>query len=1274
MASSTSGMSKFANAEERKITFGEGTTVKDVQEALQCGTHYDTIEFIQCSELPEDEFHEVFPMVNKDLQTLIIVKTPWINDETMELFTAYCHKIKKFHMIGRLSKITRVGIESIGRNCSEIESVSIIFTDDDDDDKCGSSVNEKKHKWTLDNQIFPALINNSSARIKHFALCGFTSITFDALRKFLDHLKNSLISLDFSNLSIIDDSALEQIGRQCRILLSFKVNNCPKISHHGVIALVSQGLMLHDLEVAGSEHLTDDATNAVANHCPTLKSIKLDYGIKLTETSLRILAQHCKDLVRISMRGTGIRVIPLEIAKLPKLVELNVSGCKELNFPSPHIIEEGLDAIIENLLECNITKRVRIMFVGSQQSGKSSIIMSLQSLTGNVADCQTLGIPVRTWLPFKDRKSGVPKALKKAIERTPTTEETGLSLEIWDCSGRKALQGIHPLFMGPRSLYVVCFNVSMRSSIEKVYEWVNTIQAKNPGVPIIIVASHKDLAKDETTLKATCSEVMTRLKEMEIEKVRRIKQNLESIQDLHDEGLVKSRKETLRMMLEHRPIIHGQVVAISSINEQGIADLRKLLVEKALNTDLFPAYNLNKGSEQLCVELLRLRQQSLIVQTLTDFKRRAKYVGIENEAVLKKIMEDLNMVGCIMSFNYPRHLTPDNEQIICIDPASLANTMAGIYRNEDNPQDLVNLLQRGGHVDTFWPNAKPNDWTLRGAFNNITHSGMIRETIIPLLLHLSLIHQGQLDEYQAKLLIKVMEWLVILVSGAPNASYDVELILTNYKNLSVYKRYFMPFQGKLPVIPQVNAWLPTCPETQLEIGWRFRFFKPIAHSFFISLVSASMMALKSSETLSYWQFGTYLRVGEVDISVVQDEKNLAVDIMARPRHVKGHNRQAYNMGWCFLGRYLYVIQTILCTYPAMFYEVFVYNAKQEQWKPLYLVTEAYIKGAISRDLALRMIPVPTEDKVGQKSRIPPDMSDWLMDCSAHCVIYINYCSEHYNEVRCLLYHIESAGYVCVCQHEIVEDKRNECFERAGLILLLLTNKYLEERNFDTVKLALEKSKKVVVATLEIVNDLEQHELYSLIEKLPRIDITEGTGSGANYQVNKPQAKSLVEACHITLFDTGDLEEVSHQHDQDRKFQVNHSSYGQSGAQKKRSVHFSEIAKLTGPMNEEEETHRVAASAVAAAVAAATAEHVAKQSNPTMGAKAAAMASKVGAAVAKGDSDAAAKAVIATAQAVDEVVALASSRTPAASSQADANGTVANKEANLPPKSATCAIL
>ena len=118
------------------------------------------------------------------------------------------------------------------------------------------------------------------------------------------------------------------------------------------------------------------------------------------------------------------------------------------------------------------------------------------------------------------------------------------------------------------------------------------------------------------------------------------------------------------------------------------------------------------------------------------------------------------------------------------------------------------------------------------------------------------------------------------------------------------------------------------------------------------------MALRSSETLSYWQSGTYLRVGDVDISVVQGKNTLDVDVMARPKFIQGQNRQAYNMGWCFLGRYLYVIQTILCTYPAIYYEVFAFNNKLDQWRPLPQVVEAYLRGDISKDVALQMIPVP----------------------------------------------------------------------------------------------------------------------------------------------------------------------------------------------------------------------------------------------------------------------------------------------------------------------------
>ena len=43
-----------------------------------------------------------------------------------------------------------------------------------------------------------------------------------------------------------------------------------------------------------------------------------------------------------------------------------------------------------------------------------------------------------------------------------------------------------------------------------------------------------------------------------------------------------------------------------------------------------------------------------------------------------------------------------------------------------------------------------------------------------------------------------------LVEGAPKGSYEVELVLAYYKNLSVFKRYYLPLQAKLPQTPMVR--------------------------------------------------------------------------------------------------------------------------------------------------------------------------------------------------------------------------------------------------------------------------------------------------------------------------------------------------------------------------------------------------------------------------------------------------------------------------------------
>lgn len=81
-----------------------------------------------------------------------------------------------------------------------------------------------------------------------------------------------------------------------------------------------------------------------------------------------------------------------------------------------------------------------------------------------------------------------------------------------------------------------------------------------------------------------------------------------------------------------------------------------------------------------------------------------------------------------------------SNSLICINLPLLAEAITSLHRNESNAQDIVNMLARGGHINTVWPGNKPNDWTLRSTFSNITSDGMIRECIIPVLLHVRKIH------------------------------------------------------------------------------------------------------------------------------------------------------------------------------------------------------------------------------------------------------------------------------------------------------------------------------------------------------------------------------------------------------------------------------------------------------------------------------------------------------------------------------------------------------
>ena len=108
--------------------------------------------------------------------------------------------------------------------------------------------------WNLDNRIFPALINSMTSKLRHFALSGFHSLTVHGVEKFLLHFHKSLQSIDFSELSLVDDAILKVIGDNFQNLFVIKLNHCRQITDVGMINLFPNGTS--SLVAVSYTHLT----------------------------------------------------------------------------------------------------------------------------------------------------------------------------------------------------------------------------------------------------------------------------------------------------------------------------------------------------------------------------------------------------------------------------------------------------------------------------------------------------------------------------------------------------------------------------------------------------------------------------------------------------------------------------------------------------------------------------------------------------------------------------------------------------------------------------------------------------------------------------------------------------------------------------------------------------------------------------------------------------------------------------------------------------------
>ncbi|MDC3986546.1 hypothetical protein KEG57_39085 [Polyangium jinanense] len=185
-----------------------------------------------------------------------------------------------------------------------------------------------------------------------------------------------------------------------------------------------------------------------------------------------------QDLQMLLLRGNPIEDLPVELGKLPNLTRLDVKDCPLSRIP-PEIVGQGSDAVLAYLRD-QARSRTRqwiskLLVVGQGGVGKTSLLRALRDETFNPNELTTHGIAVR---PLQ-----VPH---------PTEKGVAMDLSTWDFGGQQIYHATHQFFLTNRSIFLLVWNARHGHEQGRLYYWLDTIRARAPESPILLVATHVD--------------------------------------------------------------------------------------------------------------------------------------------------------------------------------------------------------------------------------------------------------------------------------------------------------------------------------------------------------------------------------------------------------------------------------------------------------------------------------------------------------------------------------------------------------------------------------------------------------------------------------------------------------------------------------------------------------------------------------------------------------------------------------------------------------------
>jgi small GTP-binding protein len=186
------------------------------------------------------------------------------------------------------------------------------------------------------------------------------------------------------------------------------------------------------------------------------------------------------NLTTLNFYGNQLSALPPELGRLTNLTELHLDG-NPLTTPPPEIVAQGRKAILSFLRQLAESAQrewvSKLLLVGEGGVGKTCLLRRLRGEGFRESEETTHGIEIRTVeLPHPD------------AERSDVT----MRLNAWDFGGQDIYHATHQFFLSNRSLFLLVWNARVGYEASKIDYWLETIKARAPESPVMLVATRID--------------------------------------------------------------------------------------------------------------------------------------------------------------------------------------------------------------------------------------------------------------------------------------------------------------------------------------------------------------------------------------------------------------------------------------------------------------------------------------------------------------------------------------------------------------------------------------------------------------------------------------------------------------------------------------------------------------------------------------------------------------------------------------------------------------